>query len=253
MVIEINVAERHKLIPLFANCRYDRVLIDSVLEGKFGSAYADSANCPEVARLDSGAFTMLGGNPYATGVTAVLNHAPIDYVTPQNDGWRQRLQDAFGERIASLSFTTFSAAGLEPPHLKNLVAMLAPGFELRQINRSMATQLPADLDNDYFFENFHSRDDFLKRGLGFGVLHQGRIVSAATSMARSRRAIDIEIETHPAFQGRGLGTAVAARLVLACMEQGIEPQWLAANAASEKLALKLGYTRGERYATFAIQ
>lgn len=151
-----------------------------------------------------------------------------------------------------LPFTDFASGALEPAHLARLSAHIAPDVELLTIDRLLAERLPADLDNDYFFENFHSLDDFLARGIGFCAVHNGLIVSAATSMARSNRAIDIEIKTAPAFRRQGLGTATGARLVLECLERGIEPRWLAANAVSETLALKLGYVRGEAYETYAI-
>ncbi len=91
--VEIPAAGRYILIPIFQDCRYDRVLIDSVIEGCFGRAYADSAVNPTVARLDSGAFTMLSGNPYAAGVRDLLRLATITYVTPQwieKISWRVR-------------------------------------------------------------------------------------------------------------------------------------------------------------------
>jgi len=86
MPTKIESVDRNKLSPLFENCLYDRVLIDSVLEGNFGSAYADSAKEPAAARLDSGAFTMLGGDTATIGVTELLRMAPIHFVTPQDDG-----------------------------------------------------------------------------------------------------------------------------------------------------------------------
>jgi hypothetical protein len=253
MLVDIGAADRHALAPLFEGCQYDRVLIDSVLEGHCGNAYADSASKPTIARLDSGAFTMLAGNPMAAGVKDLLRLAPIEYVTPQNDDWRRLLQDEYGTRTSVLPFTDFSPASLDAGHLVRLVWTLPAGFELERIDRPLAERLSSDTGNECFFESFRSVDDFLERGMGYGILHQDRIVSAATSMARSRKAIDIEIETVADFRKRGLGTVVGARLVLSCLEQGIEPRWLAANAVSEKLALKLGYVRGEVYETFAIQ
>jgi GNAT superfamily N-acetyltransferase len=253
MLVEIEEDDRDVLISLFENCRYDRVLIDSVLEGHFGGAWADSRSKPVVARLDSGAFTMLGGDPMAMGVKALLRHAPISYVTPQNDEWRRVLQEAFGVRVAALRFTDFSPAALDAAHLAGLIGAVPPGSELVRIDKPLAERLSSDIGNEYFLENFRSVDDFLGRGVGFCVLCQERVVSAATSMARSSKAIDIEIETAPDFRGQGLGTAVGAKLVANCLEQGIEPRWLAANPVSERLALKLGYVQGETYTTFAIQ
>jgi len=253
MAVEIKPANRHSLTPLFAPCRYDRVLIDSVLEGHFGSAHADSAGAPAVARLDSGAFTILAGDPAAPAARDLLRLAPISYVTPQTDGWRRLLQDEFGPCISTLTFTDFSAVSLDPAHLASLVQTLPAGFELRRIDRAYLQHLPMEMGNEYFFENFWSADDFLARAMGYCVRHAGRSVCAATAMARSIGAVDIEIETAPEFQQRGLGTVAGGRLLLHCLEEGIEPRWLAANAASEALALKLGYTRGETYETFEIE
>jgi GNAT superfamily N-acetyltransferase len=252
MLVQIAAADRRLLTSLFEGYRYDRVLIESVLEGHFGMAYADSAHQPAVVRLDSGAFTLLGGDPTVAGTKALLDVAPIQYVTPQDEAWKRLLQHEFGPQITVLPFTDFASSALEPAYLARLSANIAPDVELLPIDRPLAERLPADLGNDYFFENFHSLDDFLARGIGFCMVHDGMIVSAATSMARSNRAIDIEIKTVPALRRRGLGTATGARLVLECLERGIEPRWLAANAVSEALALKLGYGRGETYETYAI-
>jgi hypothetical protein len=120
MLVEIRAADRQRLTALFQSCPYDRVLINSVLEGHFGRAYADSAASPTAARLDSGAFTMLGGNPTAAGVKDLLRLAPISYVTPQTAGWRRTLQDEFGARMAALPFRDFSAVALDRAHLRVL-------------------------------------------------------------------------------------------------------------------------------------
>ncbi|MGD8518726.1 MAG: GNAT family N-acetyltransferase [Anaerolineae bacterium] len=217
-LVEIEAANKNSLIPLFQNCQYDRVLIDSVLEGCFGNAYADSAHQPAVARLDSGAFTLLGGNPRATGVKDLLRLAPIDYVTPQTDDWRRALQEEFGAGMTVLPFTDFSPAALEATHLARLIKTVPPTFELRRIDKSLAEQLSSDLGNAYFFENFHSVEDFLGRGIGYCQVYQNKIVSAATSMAQSRKAIDVEIETMPGFRRQGLATVVGAKLIARCLE-----------------------------------
>ena len=223
MPVELQAADRHRLIALFEDCPYDRVLIDSVLEGTFGRAYADSLANPAVARLDSGQFTMLGGNPNAAGVKDLLHLAPIGYVTPQTAEWRHALQDELGTTLRALPFIDFSAVALDPAHLMRLAGALPALFELKSIDRALAEQLPADIGNEYCFENFYSTDDFLGRGIGYCILFGNRIVSAATSFARSRRAIDIEIETVAGYRKQGLATVVGAQLVAHCLEQGIEP------------------------------
>ena len=196
---------------------------------------------------------MLGGNPNAAGVKELLHLAPIAYVTPQTAEWRRTLQDEFGAHLGVLPFTELSAAPVDRAHLVRLAGALPAPFELKRIDRALAVQLPTDVGNEYCFDNFHSIDDFLGRGIGYCILCRNKIVSAATSFARSRRAIDIEIETVAGYRKQGLATVAGAQLVAHCLERGIEPCWLAANAASERLAVRLGYIRGDCYETYAIQ
>ena len=252
-IVEIGVEQRGILAPLFASHIHDRVLINSVLEGHFGSAWADSMSEPTVARLDSGAFSLLGGDHGAAAARALLGLAPVYYVTPETDGWRRVLQKSFGEAISTLPFTPFSWASLDAAHLEDLAQRMPAGFGLRRVDAALAERLPADTGNDYFLESFRSFEDFLERGAGFCAVDDGKIVSAATSAAASSHGIDIDIATLAEYRRRGLGTAVGAGLVLHCLQNGLEPHWLAANAGSERLAARLGYTRGEPYETFKIE
>ena len=54
MVIPIDPNRRDCLKPLLEKCCYDRVLIDSILEGHFGDAVVDSIDEPQAPHwLDS--------------------------------------------------------------------------------------------------------------------------------------------------------------------------------------------------------
>ncbi len=48
-------------------------------------------------------------------------------------------------------------------------------------------------------------------------------MSAASSGAFHNTGIDVQINTLPEHRGRGLATAVAAHLLLHCLERGLEP------------------------------
>jgi len=250
--VKIKRTERDKLRVLFNNCHYDRVLIDSVLEGLIGEAYADSATNPTVARLDSGSFTMLGGDHNASIVKELLHRAPIAYITPQTNHWRSVLQDELDVQMTALPFTNFSSTALSETRLSELIESLSPIYQLKRVDKVLAKRLPSEIGNQWFFENFHSIDDFLSRGIGFCILHQDIIVSAATSTSQCKRAIDIEIETVAEYCKQGLASVAGAQLVKHCLENGIEPRWMAANTVSEKLAQKLGYIRAGRYETLEL-
>jgi len=253
VIVSVAPAERQRLVGLFRACRRDRVHIDSVLEGSFGEAFTDSLTYPTVARLDSGSFSMLAGEAGAPAARHLLGFPLPRYVTPQGAAWRQLLANAFAGQAAVLTFTTYSATAVEPAHLAEFEAALPPAYTILRLDAALAGRCGRELGNEYFLEAFQSVADFLARGLGYCVMRSGRIVAAASSTAASSRAIDIEIETAEEHRHRGLGSAVAARLVRECLAKGIEPCWLAANEESERLALRLGFTRGDAYETLALE
>jgi len=86
-----------------------------------------------------------------------------------------------------------------------------------------------------------------------GILHQGRFVSGASSGAVGGGKLEIEIQTHRQFRRRGLARAVAAALILYCLEHGIEPCWDAANEPSAALARQLGFHSTGKYVAYRLK
>ncbi|GAA0764683.1 hypothetical protein GCM10008908_00150 [Clostridium subterminale] len=251
-IYSIDKSEREILFPLFKENRYDTVVMKSILEGHSGHAYSDSKTKPTVSRLDSGAYTILGGNPNSIAAIELVRHAPISVVTPENKIWEKLLYNEFKDRISYQPFDKLLPYSLSKEYLFKLAINIDDDYKILRIDKELANQLPIDINNNYFFEHFCSIDDFLTRGIGFCVKYNNRIISAVTSMAASEKMINIEIETHSEFKNKNLGTAVSAKLLLYCLENDIEAQWLSANDISEKLALKLGYIKAEFYKTFLI-
>lgn len=252
-VYEIEKRERKIGAHLFKNNQYDTVLMNSVLEGYSGRMLVDSDTLPRIARLDTGVFTMFGGNPDLDEVIDFIRYSPICVVTPENEKWREIFLKEFNDKIQVLPFVEYYSNTIDVTRLTEIIAELPVGYEIRRLDSRLCQKLTSEIPNEGFFEAFYNVDDFLKRGIGFCVLNNDKkIVSAATSMAASRNAIDIEIETVRSMRRKGLGTIVGAKLVLYCIHNNIEPKWLAANRDSEKLAARLGFSKGKRYETFQI-
>ena len=252
-VVELAPAERRCLSDLFATHQRDRVLIDSTLEGHHGLAFVDRRQNPTVARLVSGDLTLLGGNPAADRAIDLLYCAPIVYVTPENQAWRELLQGEFAGRIETLTFTEYLPHRLDALHLARLSVRVAPDYHIERVDTVLVERMGDELEDACFMENFSSPADFASRGIGFCALYDGRVVAAAGSLAASSRAVDVGVETATNHRGRGLATAISARLALACLARGLVPYWLASNLASAQLAQRLGYTSGETYETLAIK
>lgn len=252
-VTAVPTEARSRLVTLFAPHRRDRAIIDCVLEGHVGQAFADDLAAPTVARLDCGPFAALGGDPDLPAARELLRYAPIDWVTPETDAWRAFLEAEFAGRIRRIDFVELSAASLDAGRLEALSRALPKGFTLVGLDAQLAEALIRDLGKKWLLDSYVSMDDFLARGVGYVVLCEGRVVASATSAVSSSRAIDIDIEVAPAHRRKGLGAAVGAALALECVQRGIEPLWLASNDISVRLARNLGYVASGEYETFEVQ
>lgn len=100
--------------------------------------------------------------------------------------------------------------------------------------------------------NYSSLEEFLKHGIGYAIVHNGEIISAASSYTYCNGNIEITIGTQNEFRRNGLALAVASKLILDCMEQNIYPRCDAANLGSVALAEKLGYHLDKEYQAYSI-
>lgn len=251
-MIELNKDQLNIIAPLFKQHSYDTVILYSVLEGYHGTAITDSLEAPNVARLDSGSFTILAGDPTHPNAMELIKSKPIEITTPTSAEWANLLRKIYGPSIIELEFTECYSKTVKIKHLEDFITMIPSDYHIEPIDRLLAEKIASELDNNYFLEHFDSVNDFIIRGIGYCILHNGQVVSAATSTAACQHAIDIEIKTAADYQRTGLGTIIGATLVKGCLEKDIDPKWLAANERSRRLAEKLGYTKGETYTTFMI-
>ena len=248
----IPVDERSVLQPLFKTHRRDRVFIDSVLEGHHGTAVADHPTHPTAARLDCGPIAMFAGDPTSPAAKTLIDHAPIEWVTPETDAWRVVLEEIFAGRIHIIPFTTHDPSQLDEEKLRRFTGAIPEGYELHQLDASLIDEFLKTLGKHWLLGSFASKEDFLTRGIGYVISHEGAVVGGAAAAARSNRSLDIDIEIISAHRQKGLATIVGAALALECLSQGIHPQWLASNELSSRLASKLGYGRIDAYETFSI-
>lgn len=240
---------RSCLAPLFRAHR-PSFLIDAVVEGHLGSALVDDETAPSVARLAYADVVVFGGDPAHPAGRGLAKTVPCEKgILPAPGGWSNLLAEIHGEHLVADERFAFSDATLDLSHLRTLADRLPEGFVLRRIDLDLARQIDADpslLTEDHV-RNFDSPEDFVRRGAGFVVLDGERIVSGASSYAFCDAGIEIQVNTHPAFRGRRLATAVSARLIAHCLEQGMHAHWDAGNEISARLAARLGYEPAGSY------
>ena len=130
---------------------------------------------------------------------------------------------------------------------------LPEGYIFRKIDGEIYDLCLKDKEFQDNVSVFESKEKYLRLGRGFVVMKDGKIASAASSYSRCRNGIDIEIGTRKEERHKGLGSAVAAKLILECLDEGLYPAWDAANKMSVRLAEKLGYEYSREYVCFTIE
>ena len=137
--------------------------------------------------------------------------------------------------------------------LQRFVQSLQPPFSLRRFDQDLYKQAMAENWSRDFCSLFRDFADFQRRGLGVGVVLDGKLVAGASSYSVYCGGIEIQIETHRAYRRQGLATACGAALILDCLDQGRYPSWDAHDLRSVALAEKLGYRRGAPYWVYVLR
>ncbi|HSJ57876.1 MAG TPA: GNAT family N-acetyltransferase, partial [Anaerolineae bacterium] len=242
-------AHRGALAPLFAQ-HNPTFLIDTVLEGHTGTAWADDPRDPHAAMLAYADVVIYGGDAAHPAARVLARRLPVyKGVLPSPGGWSDLLEAVYGKRLVAVERYAFSDNSLDLAHLRALAQRLPAGLEMRPIDLELAERIVSEsgpVVEDHV-RNFDSPADYVARGAGFVVMHDDRIVAAASSYAACNRGIEVQVNTDPVYRRHGLATAVSAMLIAGCLASGVEAHWDAANKESAALAQKLGYTPAGTY------
>ena len=248
MIYELN--DPSKAAPVFADWEDLDVGVVACLDNVMGKIFTDDPEHPKSAMAVIGDFAFLAGEP-----NLELVHAKPDkwmIVVPQDKAWEELLENNFPAykriRYAIKKDTTFDRDKLEA-----MTRALPEGYTFRRIDGEI---YDVCLNNEAYKDNvsvFESKEKFLELGRGFAVMKDGKIVSAASSYSRYRKGIDIEIGTVKEERRKGLASAVAAKLILQCLDEGLYPAWDAANMLSVRLAEKLGYEFSHEYVCYTME
>jgi GNAT superfamily N-acetyltransferase len=227
-----------RLASLFAGQVALGAVIESVLEGRLGHATVAG----DAARLSIGCYEIFGGDPSSASARELVATAarPRELVYGNDPGWREVILDTLEGGVSDRPMRDYDPSGIDRSVLSRLEASLPAGFHLQPLDADLARQLDSDIE-PHALQVFESVEAFLDDGMGFGAVYGGRLACAATSYTLSSRSFEVAIATRPAFRGRGLAAATAARLMGQCLTQGLEPRWTASNPVSQRLAVRLGY------------
>lgn len=248
MIFELN--EPKKAASLFSDREDMDAGIVACLDNMMGKVIADDTEHPKSAMAVIGDFAFLAGAPSLELLLAKPDRWLI--VVPQNKAWEALIENNF-LAYKRIRYAMKKDTRFDREKLKALEKSLPGGYAFRKIDAELYDVCLKNKEFEDCVSVFGSKERYLELGRGYAVMKEGKIVSAASSYSRYRGGIDIEIDTVRQERRKGLATAVAAKLILACLDEGLYPAWDAANMSSVRLAEKLGYEFSREYVCFEIE
>ena len=238
--------DRNKIAPLFEG--WEETMIWSCLDGSMGHALCDNEHTPASAQIVLGDLCFFAGEPN----DELTLKAGAPFLVPQHEGWCGSIERVWGERVQK----RLRYAIKKEPDVFNInklisyAASLPEGFTLRMFDEQLVRESFEQSWSRDFCAQFRDAADFLQRGIGVGVLCEGKLVAGASSYSVYRGGIEIEIDTKPEYRRQGLATACGAKLILECLSRGLYPSWDAYDLRSVSLAEKLGYHLDRPYVVY---
>lgn len=241
-----------QLCHLFAG--FPQVMVRACLEGSMGDVLVDRPDHPQsaLARVGKQAwFGFLAGQP---NLDLIETCRGLDIIlVPEHEGWSQLIVANYGS--AAQTFERYAMElikSVDTRYLTDLVQHLPHGFTIKPIDETLYQLCLSESWSQDLVANYDDFAHYQAVGLGMAILDGEKVVAGASSFASSRKAIEIEVDTHPAYRRRGLARVASASLLRACLKRGIEPSWDAHNLASLKLAEQLGYQLTKTYKAHEI-
>ena len=229
---------------------WEDTCIRSCLQKVMGSVFVTDTEAPvsAIAILDCYAFC--AGEP-----DAELLGKPEGFVilVPLNEGWERLIEKTLPNAEKQIRYAIRKDTVFDREKLEAYVASLPEGYEIMRIDSRVYDLCAAGSFEKSFVSVFGSKELFLKLGMGFVIMKEGSIVAGASSYSRYLEGIEVQVETKKEERKKGLACVACAKLILACLDEGLYPSWDAANMASRRLAEKLGYEFDREYVSYEAE
>jgi GNAT superfamily N-acetyltransferase len=232
----------NELAGFFADHPLLRAVIDAVLEDRGGRVLCLGARPTQAAMLDYGCYRIPGGDARSVQARDLLLdlRGPCEIVVPNDDAWRELIQDVHGDRLVDRSMHSYVPGPELAARTADLARKVPDGYVLQRLDAGSAALVGPDI-SPHGVEVMGGPAGFVQLGYGWGVLRDGGLACAATSYAVSSRAVEVAIATDPDHREQGLATCAAAALVQEALVREHVPHWNAFNPVSRRLAERLGF------------
>lgn len=254
-MIKLKLAEMNEILPLLSG--KNDSLIRSAIQGCMGEIWCDDLKNPQTLQIIVADFGFLIGE----AKRRFVRHLPSTYqgeiivFVPENEAWSIMIEEEYGDRCKKIKRYALkkNQHDFDLDKLRENFACLPEGYTIKAIEERDYHELNTHEWSKDLCCQFSTFDKFNSKGMGYIITHQETIVCGASSYSIFNNGIEIEIDTKIEHRRHGLALACASRLILECLEKGIEPSWDAANLASVSLSEKLGYHFDKEYEAYVVQ
>ncbi|MCB8977819.1 MAG: GNAT family N-acetyltransferase [Ardenticatenaceae bacterium] len=249
--LELTKINRLKIAQAFREVPRVDMSIPCVVEGQMGQAFVDDLVQPSIYHVVIGPFHYFAGTAVSPQAQTMMANFPrYNLLMPSGDGWAALARQQFGDALQTNTRHSFSSDSLSASHLNQLLNGGSFHDEIVALDAALAEQMSTAGTLYFDLADFDSAEDFATRGLGFVALAEGQPVGVAYSSLVCSQGIEVSIFVDEAYRRQGVATAVAAHLLLACLERDLHPNWDAANPESARLAERLGYRPTGNYEAY---
>lgn len=246
MIYELKDTE--KAAHLFEG--WEETLIYACLQRVMGTVYVTDLSLPQSACAFVGCFAFYAGFPDGE----LIRNRPRGFVimVPQNEEWGALIEKTYPHARKVFRYATKKDTEFDRKALESMVRALPGEYEWHTIDGAFYDACLEQSFSADFVSSFANKSDYLKNGRGVVITENGRIVAGASSYARYRDGIEIEVDTEESHRRRHLATAACAALILSCLDEHLYPSWDAQNLPSLHLAEKLGYKYSHTYIAYEV-
>ncbi len=249
-MIEYTEDDRGPVVKLLESLSHVQNMALQWLDMGLGTVFVDSPSSPNIVLFRYRVMNFIAGDPNSAKAREVVHEIPpMRLLMVPNTRWESVLKEEWGSSLRKQRRTRMNPDSLDLSRIIELKEALPSEYVIRPLDLALLEQSSRSLLGDILLF-YNSYDDFLNRGFGFGVLRDGNLVSLARTCFPFRTRFEIQVNTLPRFQRKGLATSASAMLIESSLRSGLVPDWDAANEESIHLALKLGYSNPQSYHVF---
>lgn len=239
MLEKVENRDLEKLRNLFKDIRFH--MGKSVLDGMMGEAYTDNVSNPNFAILIVRKYCFMSGNIDKKDLYKLIDSRLKQYILIPSDNLKNIIEEIFKDNVNKLErYSIKKDPVFDKKKLQEYINEVPKEYNIQAIDRKIADRIKEE-------KFINITDNYEKNGVGYCCNYNNEIIGVASSNIFYKDGIEVNIKVKDEYRRKGIGTALASKLILKCLEENKKISWDAANLWSVGLAEKLGFKYDSTY------